>query len=223
MELSGVRGGVGRAGLFSAACSVIWGLRAAATVIFDAVAPSCEDRPPPAFMSVEARVSRTLAAAELFAKHHAALFRFAYRMSCRRDVAEDVVQDVFIRVMRGLERYEPRGREAAWLFTIARRLLFDRLRADSRRPDEENSDPDACTAQPGQEIGAAIGQALARLAPDEREAFLLREIGGLRYDEIADACGVTLAAARSRIYRARVQLRDLLSDSKGHVYVRSSQ
>ena len=140
-------------------------------------------------MSVKAHVSRPPAAAELFATYHAALFRFAYRMSCRRDVAEDVVQEVFIRVLRGIERYEARGRKAAWLFTIARRLLLDRL----------------------------------RLAPDEREAFLLREVGGLGYGEIAAVCGITPAAVRSRIYRARVQLRDLLGNSKGYTYVRSSQ
>jgi RNA polymerase sigma-70 factor, ECF subfamily len=150
-------------------------------------------------MSVKAHVSRPPAAAELFATYHAALFRFAYRMSCRRDVAEDVVQEVFIRVLRGIERYEARGREAAWLFTIARRLLLDRLRADSRRPHQASSDPDACAARPGQEIAAAIAEALARLAPDEREAFLLREVGGLGYGEIAAVCGITPAAVRSHL------------------------
>jgi RNA polymerase sigma-70 factor, ECF subfamily len=173
-------------------------------------------------MSVKAHVRRPPAVAELFATYHAALFRFAYRMSGRRDIAEDVVQDVFIRVLRGIESYDARGRDAAWLFTITRRLLLDRLRADSRRPNQAASDPDACPARPGQEIGAAIAEALARVAPDEREAFLLREVGGLGYDDIAAACDITPAAARSRIYRARVQLRDLLGTSKEYIYVRSS-
>jgi RNA polymerase sigma-70 factor (ECF subfamily) len=152
--------------------------------------------------------------AELFARHHRALFRFAYRMSGRRDVAEDIVQDVFVRVTRGFARYEPREREAAWLFTIARRLLLDRRREMSRRPPESIGDPDSLPREPDQELALTLDQAFAIMPVDEREAFLLRELAGLGYDEIAAACQITPAAARSRIYRARVHLRAILSSAK---------
>jgi RNA polymerase sigma-70 factor (ECF subfamily) len=151
---------------------------------------------------------------ELFARHHRALFRFAYRMTGRRDVAEDIVQDVFVRVMQRLEQYEPREREAAWLFTIARRLLLDRRRETSRRPPESIGDPDSQSREPDQELALTLDQAFAIVPVDEREAFLLREVAGLGYQEIAAACQITPAAARSRIYRARVHLRAVLSSAR---------
>src|SRR5216684_4090025 len=74
-------------------------------------------------------------AADLFERHHRALFRYLYHQTRRRDIAEDIVQDVFVRVVRS-PTYRESGREAAWLFTIARRLLMDRQRARSRHPME---------------------------------------------------------------------------------------
>jgi len=153
-------------------------------------------------------------AADLFSRHHLALFRFACRMTGRRDVAEDIVQDVFVRVMRGLETYRSDGRDAAWLFAIARRLLLDRRRAAERRPVEVSADPAAHGVAPPQEDAAVIEQALDLVADEDREAFLLREVGGLGYEDIAAACGITRDAARSRIYRARVRLRTLLPNRR---------
>jgi RNA polymerase sigma-70 factor (ECF subfamily) len=153
-------------------------------------------------------------AADLFARHHLALFRFVYRATGRPDVAEDVVQDVFVRVVRGLETYRADGRDAAWLFAIARRLLLDRHRAAVRRPEAAEADPNAHAVDPGQERSLAIDEALAQLPDDDRDVFLMREVGGLGYDDIAAASGLTPDAVRSRIYRARMRLRLLLSDSR---------
>src|SRR6266852_3840722 len=72
-------------------------------------------------------------AADLFERHHLALFRYIYHQTRRRDIAEDIVQDLFVRVVRN-RTYRESGREVAWLFTIARRLLMDRQRARSRQP-----------------------------------------------------------------------------------------
>jgi RNA polymerase sigma-70 factor (ECF subfamily) len=152
----------------------------------------------------------TAHAADLFQRHHLALFRYVYRLTSRRDVAEDVVQDVFLRVVRGLDGYQTMGREAAWLFTIARRLLVDRHRALERRP--ASVDDKADTSVPAhQEMSMALAEAFAQLFEADREAFLLREVGGLSYDEIALVCHTTPDSVRSRIYRARVRLRSILS------------
>ena len=150
------------------------------------------------------------AVAELFERHHRALFRYAYRMTRRRDVAEDIVQETFARVVRSVEHYEPRGRDLPWLFTIIRRLLLDQERTASRRPSLEPDVSDH-SVDGQQELSAILQQALDQLHPREREAFLLREIGGLRYEEIADVCATTVESVRSRIYRARLQLRSALS------------
>ena len=74
------------------------------------------------------------AVSDLFDRHHLALFRYAYRYTRRPDLAEDIVQEVFLRVVRGRDSYNERQRETAWLFTIAHRLLVDRSRALARHP-----------------------------------------------------------------------------------------
>jgi RNA polymerase sigma factor (sigma-70 family) len=152
-------------------------------------------------------------AADLFQRHHLALFRYIYRLTGRRDVAEDVVQDVFLRVVRGLDGYEAVGREAAWLFTIARRLLVDRHRALERRPPPVNDSSDI-PVPARQEASVALAEALAHVLEADRDAFLLREIAGLSYDEIALVCHATPDSIRSRIYRARARLRGLLSPTE---------
>jgi RNA polymerase sigma-70 factor (ECF subfamily) len=152
-------------------------------------------------------------AADLFQRHHLPLFRYVYRLTGRRDIAEDVVQDVFLRVVRGLDRYEALGREAAWLFTIARRLLLDRRRALERRP-LPIEDSSELSAPARQEASLVLAEALARVLEADREAFLLREIAGLSYDEIALICRTTPDSIRSRIYRARLRLRAMLSPTE---------
>jgi RNA polymerase sigma-70 factor (ECF subfamily) len=152
----------------------------------------------------------TPTAADLFHRHHLALFRYLYRLTGRRDVAEDVVQDVFLRVVRRLDDYQTMGREAAWLFTIARRLLADRRRAQQRQPPTVDDSADVLVPA-RQETSAALAEALAQVLEADRDAFLLREVGGLSYQEIAVICHTTPASVRSRIYRARVRLRGTLS------------
>jgi RNA polymerase sigma-70 factor (ECF subfamily) len=149
-------------------------------------------------------------AADLFDSYHLTLFRYVYRSTGRRDVAEDVVQDVFVRVLRGLEAYQPLGRDLAWLFTITRRVLVDRHRALARRPEETglHGEPGAAV---NQERSAVLADALGHLPDLDRELFLLREVGGLTYEEIAGVCDLTVEAVRSRIYRARQQLRRSLA------------
>lgn len=154
-------------------------------------------------------------AAELFEQHHLALFRYAYRQTRRRDVAEDVVQDAFLRVVRGLEDYEASGRDRAWLFTIVRRLLCDRQRALSHRGADAILGPER-GLEATQESSVAIAQALADVPAVDREAFLLREVGGFSYSEIAEICDLSLDAVRSRIYRARLRLRAALSPGRSH-------
>jgi RNA polymerase sigma-70 factor (ECF subfamily) len=148
-------------------------------------------------------------AADLFERHHLALFRYIYHQTRRRDIAEDIVQDVFVRVVRSLT-YQESGREAAWLFTIARRLLTDRQRARFRHPMDALPTQEPYT-EGVQETSAALAEALACVPEADREAFLLKEIGGLTYVEIASVCEVTADSVRSRIYRARMRLRNALS------------
>src|SRR5262245_3898996 len=100
----------------------------------------------------------------------------------------------------------------AWVFRIARNLAIDHRRrhevrlADSATGRAETGRPAA------QDTAAAVNEALAALDPLDRDVFLLREAGGLSYAEIATACDLTVGAVRSRIHRARLELRERLRD-----------
>jgi len=148
----------------------------------------------------------------LFESHHRAVYGFVLRSCSDPSLAEDLTQDVFVRALRE-QRIEPAvSSERPWLLRIARNLLIDRWRHAGRRPQQvQPLDSDAVTAPSG-ELRTALGRALSALPAAEREAFLLREIGGLSYLEIAAVSGATPAAVRSSIYRARRRLRAVLTE-----------
>ena len=147
-------------------------------------------------------------AAELFRRHHLAVYRHLRRMTGRGDVAEDLTQDVFVRVVSALPTYDARDRELPWLFRIARNVFLNHVRSLSRHPEAPAApEADWPSDDAHQLLGAALREALGRLTAPDREVLLLREQGGLSYAEIARACGMTDAAVRSRIYRAKCALR----------------
>ena len=151
--------------------------------------------------------------ADLFDRFHLPIYRYLLRMTGRGEVAEDLTQDVFLRVVRGADEYDARDREASWLFRIARNLLIDWQRRRSREPaSREGGEP---AIEPGHDLAIGIRQALAQLPVEEREAFLLRAVGGFSHEEIAALVDSTPAGARSRIFRARLKLRTVLSPQPG--------
>jgi RNA polymerase sigma factor (sigma-70 family) len=153
--------------------------------------------------------------ARLFDRHHLSVFRFLRRMTGSPSLAEDLTQEVFLRVVRALEGYDERSREVSWIFRIARNVLVDRHRARDRSPQDTSMQDAAVVSRPATQVLTAIlDQALARLPEEDREAFLMREVGGLGYRDIAEASGATPDAARMRIYRARLALREALGSSR---------
>ena len=136
------------------------------------------------------------------------VYRYLCRQIGRADAAHDLTQEVFLRVSRaGVPDTSDAG-QRAWIFRIARNLALNHLRDGRRRP-EPVALIEHGTA-PTQELRAAVRQALAALAAEDRDVFLLRESVGLSYEEIAEACELTPDAVRSRLYRARIELRDAL-------------
>ena len=144
----------------------------------------------------------------LFYEHASAIRRYFRRQLRETGAADDLSQEVFLRVVRGSRTYDPRERERAWIFRIARNVLVDHHRRRGRSAEISiNADS---AAPPAQATGLDLQQALATLPPEDRDVFLLGEVGGLTYAEIAAATGGTVAAVRSRIYRARLALRERL-------------
>lgn len=144
----------------------------------------------------------------LFAAHNRGLFRYFLRVAGQADAARDLTQDVFLRVSRTAVPAVGDGELKAWLFRIARNLAIDFHRRRVR--DRAALAPD--TARPAsQDVDAAVTQALNELDALDRDVFLMREVAGLSYAEIAAACDLTQDAVRSRIHRARLDLRARLA------------
>ena len=144
----------------------------------------------------------------LFALYREPVYRFLRRLLRDAAVAEELTQDTFVRALGA--SYRADGRERAWIFRIARNLARDQVRSDARRQagpvvHEPASIPDRPAA-------VDLNSAIAGLPDDDREVFLMRELGGLSYAEIAEACGFTPDSVRSRLHRTRVALRAALSD-----------
>ena len=171
--------------------------------------------------SDSALVARTLggdlhAYAALMARYRDKFGRYAFHMLGNREDAQEALQDSFVRAYRGLATCRQPERFGAWLFTIVvnrcrtvrRRLQRDR-RFDADLPDDVPSGgerPDSF------EWRDEIGQALDRLRPHYREAFLLRYVEGLEYAEMSEMTGAKEPALRMRVKRASDQLRELLRD-----------
>lgn len=154
-------------------------------------------------------------AARLFRDHHLTVFRYLRRVVGDTARAEDLTQETFARVARAEGRYRDEGAEVAWLFRIARNVWKNELRSGSRRVKEESLDS---AIEPGRNSAAearvVLDDAIAGLPDHDREAFLLREVVGLGYAEIAEVIGGSRDGIRNRIYRARKALRSALaSDS----------
>lgn len=147
------------------------------------------------------------------------IYAFAYRLTGNRDDAADLAQDVFVRVYRNLDRYEP-GTFDGWLYRITKNLFLDTLRRRRRfrmepLPEVEAQEP--VTHEPGpadvverRTLESRLERALAKLPDEFRLAVLLCDVEQLTYEEIVKVTGWPLGTVRSRIHRGRRQLRDAL-------------
>ena len=143
----------------------------------------------------------------LFTAHRDAVYRYLCRVVGQQD-APDLTQDVFLRVARSPVPETSTDGERAWVFRIARNLALNHRRDAGRRPNTVDL-VDVSRPAP-QETSAAMKEAIDELAPLDRDVFLLREVAGLSYDEIAISCEITPDGVRSRLHRARQHLRQLL-------------
>ncbi|WP_460796270.1 RNA polymerase sigma factor SigE [Nocardioides pacificus] len=157
---------------------------------------------------------------EIVEQHSSRVYRLAYRLTGNRPDAEDLTQEVFVRVFRSLSTYSP-GTFEGWLHRITTNLFLDQARRKQRIRFDALSDERAgrlASSAPEPDIAVAdrtfdddIEQALATLPPDFRAAVVLCDVEGLSYEEIADIMGAKLGTVRSRIHRGRAMLRTALA------------
>ena len=159
----------------------------------------------------EVRKEADLDFERLYAGHRGDVFRAALRELGNVHDAEDVTQAAFIDAYRAVLRGSRPEAPRAWLLAIAENVRRRRFRAALRRPREAPLDPEAAlAAEPTTEQTNALRIALTALPPQQRVVFLLREIVGLSYDEIAEELGSTVGAVQMLLFRARKALRSEL-------------
>jgi RNA polymerase sigma-70 factor (ECF subfamily) len=175
---------------------------------------------------------------DLVRTHHRRIYNICYRFTGSADDAEDLTQDVFIRVYKSLKSYDlERGAFGTWVTTMTRNLLVDHFRKSKydRITDSLEAAPlgdeDAPTLGEqlqdtrrspdervqGQEAQRMVQQALQKLSPELREAVILRDLQDLDYKEIAQILRVPEGTVKSRINRGRTELARLLSRTYGQV------
>jgi RNA polymerase sigma-70 factor (ECF subfamily) len=156
---------------------------------------------------------------EVVRSHSARVYRLAFRLTGNRADAEDLTQEVFVRVFRALDSYRP-GTFEGWLHRITTNLFLDSARRKARIRFEAL--PDDAERVPGRErspeqayhddnFDGDIQHALDELPPDFRAAVVLCDIEGLSYEEIAATLNIKLGTVRSRIHRGRTLLRESLA------------
>jgi RNA polymerase sigma-70 factor, ECF subfamily len=140
------------------------------------------------------------------------VFNYVLRLVGDRSLAEDLTQEVFLRVYQGLAGFSLRSRFTTWLFQVTKNRVLDELRAIERRPRAvialEDVPPLEVLDQPFERTEAidAVWRSVGALNVDLKMALLLRDVVGLSYTEIADSLEITLATVKWRIYKAREEV-----------------
>jgi RNA polymerase sigma-70 factor (ECF subfamily) len=167
---------------------------------------------------------------ELIRRYQRPVFSLVYRMVRDRELAEDLAQETFIKVLNAIDSYRPEHKFSSWIFKIANNAAIDHLRRKELdtlslegAPDAVTQDRrDATALQIGsrsespleeleaRELGSQIEGAISRLRPDYRTCIILRHVEGRPYEEIARVMGLPLGTVKTYIHRARAELRDLL-------------
>jgi len=169
--------------------------------------------------------------AQLVRRHQTALFNFALRQVRIPQVAEDIVQEAFVRVVQNAADFKHEARFTTWVYTITRNLCIDQLRKRALRKHpsldesrgeegdgptlgEQTADPRASVEREatGTELKERIARAVDKLPDDQREVFLMREVANLPFKEIAEITGVPENTVKSRMRYALERLQEALAE-----------
>ncbi len=170
---------------------------------------------------------------ELVALHQHKVFATLYNATRNEQDAWDLAQETFLKAWRNIGRFQGQSSFSTWLYRISTNVSIDWLRRRANRASQTGVElddsvtprqiaPGAVTAPreapspqsgvEGAEIGERIEEALSRLSPEHRAVITLRELDGLSYEEIADACGCSVGTVMSRLFYARKKLQTTLRD-----------
>ena len=185
---------------------------------------------PDADLVALAQEGRESAYQELVRRYERPVFSLIFRMVRDREVAEDLAQDSFIKVLNNIDRYRPEFKLSSWLFKIANNVAIDFLRKRQLVTVSIDGSPHAASASEieatsfdvvsrqesaleemeAKELGSSIERAIAQLRPEYRSCIMLRHVEGRSYEEIAATLDLPLGTVKTYIHRARHQLREAL-------------
>jgi len=165
---------------------------------------------------------------EIVQSYSRRIYNLAYRFTSRADAAEDLTQDVFIRIYRSLEQYDPKqGDLQNWLMRLARNLIIDDYRKRQRTPHDSHaedladhtyhlraSSSSVQREMERRELGAQVQAGIDKLSADLRTCVILRDIEELSYQEIVDLLRIPEGTVKSRINRGRIELAKILRRMK---------
>ena len=180
------------------------------------------------FLVERCRASDDAAFGEVVARYKNKIYNYLYRMTGSAEDAEDLTQEVFVRMYTSLDSFRGQSSLNTWLFRIAGNLCIDRFRRAKNRTPTYSLDAPACgdteqtreiadeTYAPHRllengEMAEQIAAALGKLPDKLRATLLLHDIEGMPYEEIAQAVGCPLGTVKSRLFNARLQLRQHLA------------
>jgi RNA polymerase sigma-70 factor (ECF subfamily) len=147
-----------------------------------------------------------------FDQYHRAVYSFAYRLTRRADIAEDITQECFLSLVRAPQRFDPaRGTMKTYLFAIARNLVLKNYRDVREDPADDDMAESFIDPRTALEIGAAVERAVAALPHLQQEALVLFEYEGVTLEEIAAIVAADVGTVKSRLHRARERLRKELA------------
>lgn len=149
---------------------------------------------------------------KIYSRYRERVYAYAMRMLANAEDAEDIFQEVFFRVYSRAQTFEQERSVGGWIFTIAHNLCMNKIR--DRKPQEALDDLDLAI-EPAPDMGedwqTVIANAIEALPLEYREVILLREYQGMGYQEMTEVLKTTIPAVKSRLYRAKGRLRELLA------------
>ncbi len=177
-----------------------------------------------------ARKGEEVAYRELLRRYQRPVFSLIYRMVRDRELAEDLAQETFVKVLNALDRYRPEYKFSSWVFKIANNAAIDHLRRKELDTLSLEGGPDATTPErveatalqlgdqtespleelEARELGSTIEKAIGCLRPEYRSCIILRHVEGRPYDEIAGILDLPLGTVKTYIHRARAELKECL-------------
>ncbi len=179
----------------------------------------------------------------LVQRHMHRVYSIVYRVVCNKEEAEDITQEVFVKVFNGLKKFEQQASFSSWLYRIATNSALDSLDKLKRQQKtvspfaftknkEQEEESDAFSFQPSKDVGPeenalqrelreCIGRVLQQLDRQQSSLLIMRDFNDLSYDEIAASLKVKLSAVKMRIHRARLAFQELFSNSCGRDHLLS--